>query len=393
MNKVKRLFWLASFFEKKANALKILSISQSDRFIDALERLNNISPSQDNINSWAIKNKSIIDYNRDAFVSYWRKDDNNLISLDLGFDENGNELKYYLSLNSKLPDNIDIRKSYYLKSDGVIPNLFLFIGTDLSKRFNVTKEMAHEKWLLEALSKLFEANIDNKLLKDAQQFIIKNKTKINEFRKHFTGNPSVVGEGADGVVLVLNPSLILKLFKSHFAYNSSLKAIERLHKNTPGAKTEAMIYDAGTLGEFWDTNIYYYLMEKMTPVANLSLPDPIRDKLENIILILERKISRLDLSKLKVLFEDTSNPDIFNYELISYISSIESAFKNNYDDYLDINDFIKMKPSSLSLRESWLSSLIEELLMKYITDRVDLHLGNIGVTGYGELRYFDPAYK
>lgn len=393
MNKVKRLFWLASFFEKKATALEILSTYQSNRFIEGLLLLNNISPSQDNFNSWVIKNKSIIDYNREAFNSYWRKDDNNLISHHLGHDENGNELKYYLSLNSKLPDNIDIRKSYYLKSDGVIPNLFLFIGVDLSKRFKVTKEMAHEKWLLEALSTLFESNIDNTFLKDAQQFIIENKAKINEFRKHFAGNPSVVGEGADGVVLVLNPSLILKLFKSHFAYNSSLEAIERLHKNTPGAKTEAMIYDAGTLGEFWDTNVYYYLMEKMTPLDKLSLPGPIRDKLHKIIFSLEKKIFRLDLSKLKALFEDKSKPDIFDYELKSYVSSIESSFKNNHDDYLDINDFVKMKPDSLSLKESWLSSLIEELLMKYLTDRTDLHLGNIGVTGYGELRYFDPAYK
>lgn len=398
MNKVKRLFWLASFFEKKATALKssgvkILTDYQSFRFKELVELLTNIIPSQENINSWVLKNKSVIDYNPNVFESLWVKNDKNLVSAYFNVSL---KLKYYLSTDSKLSDDIDVEKSYYLKSDGAIPDLFLFIGADASKTFKVTKEMAHEKWLLEALSKLFESNIDDIFLKDAQQFIIENKAKINEFRRHFTGNPSVMGTGADGVVLVLNPSLVLKLFRSRFAYNAALQAIERLHKNTPGAKTEAMIYDAGTLGEFWNTNIFYYLIEKMIPFDKLSLnlPGPIQDKLEETIYYLRREISKLDLTKLQTLFQDTKNPDIFDYEFKFYVSKMEILFKNNFEhDYLDIQDFIKMKPDSLPLKDSWLSSLIEEILMKYLTDRTDLHTGNIGVTGYGELRYFDPAYK
>ena len=394
MNEVNRLFWLASLFEKKAMALNVLSDHQSDKFLNLLKLLTNISPNKENINSWALKNKSVIDYNPDVFSLKWKKSHNDLIETYLNPGKDGNELMYYVSLTSTLPSDIDVQKSFYLKSDGVIPDLFLFTGFDLSKRFKVTKEMAHEKWLIEALSKLFLFNIDNTFLENVQQFIIENKTKINEFRKHFTGNPSVTGQGQDGVVLVLNPSLILKLFKSHYAYKSALSAIERIHKNTPGAKTEAMIYDTGTLGKFCDNNVYYYLMEKMTPFDTLSLPEQIEDKLEVIFFYLKKRIAKLDLTNLKVLFEDTSKRDIFDYEFNSYVSGLEISLKNNHeDDYLDIQDFIKMKPESLPLKQSWLSSLIEEILMKFITDRLDLGMLNIGITGYGELRFFDPAYK
>ena len=42
-----------------------------------------------------------------------------------------------------------------------------------------------------------------------------------------------------------------------------------------------------------------------------------------------------------------------------------------------------------NLRPSWLPSLIQEVLMKNVIGRIDLHMGNIGVTSYGEFRFFD----
>ena len=45
-----------------------------------------------------------------------------------------------------------------------------------------------------------------------------------------------------------------------------------------------------------------------------------------------------------------------------------------------------------NLNKTWLQSFVEEILMKYLTGRTDLHLGNLGVTSYGELRYFDPSF-
>ena len=49
--------------------------------------------------------------------------------------------------------------------------------------------------------------------------------------------------------------------------------------------------------------------------------------------------------------------------------------------------------SAEDLRSDWLESLAEEFIMKYLTGRTDLHAGNIGLTQYGNFRYFDPAYS
>lgn len=45
------------------------------------------------------------------------------------------------------------------------------------------------------------------------------------------------------------------------------------------------------------------------------------------------------------------------------------------------------------LNKDWLMLLTEEMIMKFITDRTDLHVGNLGITPNGKFRYFDPAYK
>jgi hypothetical protein len=47
----------------------------------------------------------------------------------------------------------------------------------------------------------------------------------------------------------------------------------------------------------------------------------------------------------------------------------------------------------LNLRAGWLELLCEEIIMKLLTGREDLHIGNLGVTAQGELRYFDPQFN
>ena len=45
-----------------------------------------------------------------------------------------------------------------------------------------------------------------------------------------------------------------------------------------------------------------------------------------------------------------------------------------------------------NLKDNWLENLIEEIIHKINTGRTDLHTGNIGVTNYGQLRFFDPVF-
>ena len=53
----------------------------------------------------------------------------------------------------------------------------------------------------------------------------------------------------------------------------------------------------------------------------------------------------------------------------------------------------KIEDKIPTLRRSWLVSYIEEVMTKFITGRGDLHMGNLGVTSYGDLRYYDPTHE
>jgi len=44
------------------------------------------------------------------------------------------------------------------------------------------------------------------------------------------------------------------------------------------------------------------------------------------------------------------------------------------------------------LQPDWMLKLIEEMAGKLITDRMDLRSYNVGITGNGYLRFFDPAF-
>lgn len=63
--------------------------------------------------------------------------------------------------------------------------------------------------------------------------------------------------------------------------------------------------------------------------------------------------------------------------------------KNLEEEYED--RIVNINNNTL-LRGNWLVKFIEEIILKYLTGRGDLHLGNLGVTNQGNFRYFDPAY-
>lgn len=65
-----------------------------------------------------------------------------------------------------------------------------------------------------------------------------------------------------------------------------------------------------------------------------------------------------------------------------------AIFEKNYSTKVAIKEL----SNTLPLRKNWLRTLIEEIAVKYLTQRGDLHLGNIGITNYGDFRYFDSAH-
>jgi hypothetical protein len=81
----------------------------------------------------------------------------------------------------------------------------------------------------------------------------------------------------------------------------------------------------------------------------------------------------------------------------SLIRRLESEIPNverNAEQFFP-QEVEKLKTSgrSFKINPNWLSKLIEEMLWKYATGRNDLHGGNLGITSFGDFRYFDPAYS
>lgn len=160
-----------------------------------------------------------------------------------------------------------------------------------------------------------------------------------------------------------------------------MESIKRLHENE-NAKTEAMIYDAGKFTNSVGIQAFYLIMEKMKPVMDLG--SAYQQKITNIISYIassiminisfwediKQNLTKVDLSKAKPEMERLAN-----HAKVKYAKPIK-----------ELTD-------AFNLRNSWVESLVEEIVVKFLTSRGDLHLGNIGLTAYNEFRYFDPTHS
>lgn len=301
-------------------------------------------------------------------------------------------------LNIDVPkEYFPILKSYYLdtlKKDSIIWNNKIYLPSNdlfLSKDYDNDDilETKDRKITLipkfknvPELFKIWGTRIDNKQPKDDKfiynnvlkqeiinhrEFKLLNLNKINFNLIPLSSRPIVLGKGSDGMAFKINDTQVLKIFTSRFAFDKSIEAQERIFKNEPGAKNEAMIYDIGELGE----NVYYYIIELMKTKTETENIYQNLD-LEEIIRFVENNYFRkksLDDNKKYIL-------NIFNQ------TNMASQIKADYN-----------------LKDNWLENLIEEIIHKINTGRTDLHTGrtdlhtgNIGVTNYGQLRFFDPVF-
>jgi hypothetical protein len=169
--------------------------------------------------------------------------------------------------------------------------------------------------------------------------------------------------------------------------------MERLHKTPQLAKTEAMIYDAGELGTLntprFSGSIYYYIQEKMTPIRALG-SEELLEALRKIIGVFASMFVREKYrwEQLKTRMDEPGSAADIQTDVKKGAQRMATYVKDRYaEDAGWVSSKIK------DLNPNWLPLLAEEIIMKYLTGRTDLHLGNLGLTGYGELRYFDPAHS
>ena len=304
----------------------------------------------------------------------------------------------------KPEDNPNWQPLAALQGNGPIKPLKIYKWIGIRGREPVethTPKIGHFGFLVEAINKITGITWP-KLTGTVEKFISDNLQTLNKIRSQFQTEPRELGQGSDGIAYDIGPDRVLKIFHSTAAYEAAKNAMNRLWKTPPAAGTEAMIYDIGELGSIFTPatpnrreftyHIYYYIMEKMTPARSVI------DKLTLgtfIDLLWETAINNANLKTLS---------DQYNYAVISKdnnkISEISAEIKKQSglvaSEVKQINpeliSHIEQLTAKQKLKSNWLAKLSEEIIWKLITDRTDLHGGNLGITPNGEFRYFDPVY-
>ena len=150
-----------------------------------------------------------------------------------------------------------------------------------------------------------------------------------------------------------------------------------MHKNPEIGKTEAMIYDYGELS-YNDKKLYYYVIEKMTTFD--TSPELSINSFNSFVDDIIYRISKFARTNKEIHNIDLEKE---HKELNQYINE----FISTVDD--QDNKYMEQYTKELNLNKKWFERFVEEVLIKIITKREDLHLGNLGITNAGYLRYFD----
>lgn len=348
---------------------------------------------------------------------YWSSDGQVPNSFKTSLDDD-DEKVVYITLGNNEPDTISISSSSYLQGVGAIPQLWLWKGDLMAEREPYSKQIAHYGWLAKSIEVLTEDSSDPFFRDDLEAFVIGNTARLAPIRKWFQHEPRVLGGGSDGVAWDIGDRKILKIFTDPVSYNAAVEAVQRIHQNPALGKTEAMIYDVGVIGKFENRDIFYYIMEKMAPVTDVpGLKEQLKYLVTKIVgkIYAEREVWRslkrrdfktdAEYIKRKVKEASRKYADSIMQRDAYLVRGVQNTWdlnrvKINSPDsgptsYQHNDKTVEMPGEQhvIPLSKNWLPSLCEEVLMKYLTGRGDLHMGNLGVTAYGEFRYFDPVYK
>lgn len=407
---------ISNLFLKLANRL----VSPPLGFIQTIRYFLNPEISMENIISWYNNNKKVFDEldskgDRVTNLVWNEQDDDNGKQEHLESGDNSKDYYFRIQTYRELPDFIDPLAGYFLQGTQNIPNLFLYKVKYLRVPNEYNHDIGHNFFLYQYLVNNFGLTDGSEDTIDIVTIFLKeNRDKINSIRRLFTMEPKFLGRGADGTAFQISNDFVLKLSLKEFGTNEAIKSMDRIFNASELAENEAMIYDAGTLGEFEGKNIYYYIIEKMRPIAgrNPILPkttyrhfitifkmifqyaDESREKLRDLkALISDNKNHKLVMNMIKNEAEHILSMVEFDYENIRDIRQIEYT-RTGVDQTLPpFEEAIETIEKNAGLKGEWLLEFIDEVLTKYITSRTDLHVGNLGVTSYGKLRYFDPAFE
>ncbi len=365
----------------------------SDSFIRQIRSLTGVNPKPEEWKAWLEANRTVLGGLADRRWEF--NDQRSSYSVVETYPD---EKVAYISLDPDLPYPEFVRKAFaMLKATPPLPPLWLQIGrTEYESRPSVPVELGHYAWLAEGINQILGTSSKEDLIK----FLANNRLKIDRVRRSFeTQQPKYLGGGADGAAFDIGGGKVLKIFRDDISYEKARLAFDRLHKSPSLAKTEAMIYDVGELGRFGGypddptsgRMVYYYIIEMMKPIREL-FGGAWNTPISRILTSIAEHIKGIKDSKLRALkkaIQDPEKADLIRKVVKEESLKIAEDIRRDYSLKHDVVEAGRVIPN---LKSNWLELYVEEVIMKYLTGRTDLHQGNLGVTGYGELRYYDPAY-
>lgn len=381
---VDKILYLSNIFEKKAETYGNLDFSG---FVFELNSLLDKNLPKEEIEQWLKINENVLnEYNIKKLTNFYRNRHDDSLEKLVSNLNNGEEYLILIreSYSTKEDIKYTVKSNSFLKGYKHIPNLYIF----KMKSSGLTKEpieasLAHDSFMVEAINEIIKYK-KNRGDEQAIEFVKQYKDIINKIRSSFSYTPKLLGRGADGIAFDIGKDKVLKIFQDSYSFNKAKESIERLHKNPDLAKTEAMIYDAGVIGEILGFTIYYYIMEKVKELPEESLPNLMR-----IINVIGKyiKYEKDIFDEIKTYIDNPKFRNDIKIKLDVESNKLAEYLSNTYP-----KDIAKIENKS-DLNSNWLKNLCEEIIFKYLTGRGDLHMGNIGVTNYGNFKYFDPSHE
>jgi hypothetical protein len=328
---------------------------------------------------WMSLNQAALNLTNINASNYWNKSPN-YIHTNIDTDD-----LFIVQDPDVITPHFNIKAISLLKHHKQIPDFYVIRGQRTQSPSLIHKDIGHYMWVANTLARSTSFSNDPDTHSLIKQFIIEHKDKLDKIRSSFSKEPKELGFGMDGVAYDIGNGMVLKLFFSENAYNHAIAAINRLHTNQLMGKTEAMIYDAGKLGNFLDKTLYYYMIEKVS-VINEKTGMHVEEIVEFVITYVK---SNLPYWKELLNRADAIGSSEFSNIIYKRVNECMDLFNMNRFNKIAID--IINKDKTIDLQEDWFPNLIEEVIMKLITNRGDLHRGNIGVTQAGYFRIFDPV--
>lgn len=214
----------------------------------------------------------------------------------------------------------------------------------------------------------FDENIQ--ILNSLSPFI-----KKSEFR--------YLGAGVNGIAFAIDKDKVLKIHKNPIEHQKTNESISRIWNKSIYADTELMVYDTGEFVGASDRgfNIFWSIMQRVK-TNNIEF----NNELEELLSFCKAKAFKYLTNDFKEELLATKNKKIRTKLLNKLYLDIMQACKQQRPDTIKL-----ITEEYPALKANWLRHFIREILIKIVTGRVDLHLGNIGLNNQGYFVFFDPS--